>query len=68
LAGRLTNSVCLIVRLVERWHSASRRGAGMPATNDDPDSFGDRGPLLRWLVFTGLSVFAFVLLWRAMKS
>jgi hypothetical protein len=40
----------------------------MPATNDDPDSFGDRGPLLRWLVFTGLSVFAFVLLWRAMKS
>ena len=40
----------------------------MPATNDDPDSFGDRGPLLRWLVFTGLSIFAFVLLWRAMKS
>jgi hypothetical protein len=36
----------------------------MPTTNDDPDSFGDRGPLLRWLVFTGLSVFAFVLLWR----
>jgi hypothetical protein len=28
------------------------------------DSFGDRGPLLRWLVFTGLCVFAFVLLWR----
>jgi hypothetical protein len=39
----------------------------MPATNDDPDSFGGRGPLLR-LAFTGLSVFAFVLLWRAMKS
>ena len=28
------------------------------------DSFGDRGPLLRWLVFTGLCIFAFVLLWR----
>jgi hypothetical protein len=27
-------------------------------------SFGDRGPLLRWLVFTGLCAFAFVLLWR----
>ncbi|MFX8312617.1 hypothetical protein ABTL57_19380, partial [Acinetobacter baumannii] len=28
------------------------------------DSFGDRGPLLRWLVFTGLCLFAFILLWR----
>src|SRR3954454_483135 len=36
----------------------------MPTTNADIDSFGDRGPLLRWLVFTGLSVFALVLLWR----
>src|SRR5437879_13478963 len=40
------------------------RGARMPTTNADIDSFGDRGPLLRWLVFTGLCVFAFVLLWR----
>ena len=36
----------------------------MPTTNANLDSFGDRGPLLRWLVFTGLGVFAFVLLWR----
>ena len=36
----------------------------MATTNANPDSFGDRGPLLRWLVFTGLCVFAFVLLWR----
>src|SRR5882724_12087472 len=36
----------------------------MPTTNTNLDSFGDRGPLLRWLVFTGLCVFAFVLLWR----
>ena len=36
----------------------------MATTNANPDSFGDRGPLLRWLVFTGLWVFAFVLLWR----
>jgi hypothetical protein len=36
----------------------------MPTTNANLDSFGDRGPLLRWLVFTGLCVFAFVLLWR----
>jgi len=36
----------------------------MPTTNDNLDSSGDRGPLLRWLIFTGLSVFAFVLLWR----
>lgn len=36
----------------------------MPATTTALDSFGDRGPLLRWLVFTGLCVFAFVLLWR----
>ncbi|MEO8319222.1 MAG: MotA/TolQ/ExbB proton channel family protein [Bradyrhizobium sp.] len=36
----------------------------MPTTNADIDSFGDRGPLLRWLVFTGLCVFAFILLWR----
>ena len=36
----------------------------MPATNATLDSLGDRGPLLRWLVFTGLCVFAFVLLWR----
>ena len=36
----------------------------MPTTQANLDSFGDRGPLLRWLVFTGLCVFAFVLLWR----
>lgn len=36
----------------------------MPTTNADIDSFGDRGPLLRWLLFTGLCIFAFVLLWR----
>ena len=36
----------------------------MPTTNADIDSFGDRGPLLRWLVFTGLCIFAFILLWR----
>jgi hypothetical protein len=36
----------------------------MPTTNANFDAFGDRGPLLRWLVFTGLSVFAAVLLWR----
>jgi hypothetical protein len=36
----------------------------MPTGNGDLDSFGDRGPLLRWLVFTGLWVFALVLLWR----
>ena len=36
----------------------------MPTTNADIDSFGDRGPLLRWLVFTGLCLFAFILLWR----
>jgi hypothetical protein len=36
----------------------------MPTANNNTDSFGDRGPLLRWLIFTGLSVFAFVLLWR----
>ena len=36
----------------------------MPTANGDLDSFGDRGPLLRWLIFTGLWVFAFVLLWR----
>ena len=36
----------------------------MPTTNADIDCFGDRGPLLRWLVFTGLCIFAFILLWR----
>jgi hypothetical protein len=36
----------------------------MPTTNADIDSFGERGPLLRWLVFTGLCLFAFILLWR----
>src|SRR4030088_1926470 len=36
----------------------------MPTTNVDLDSFDTRGPLLRWLIFTGLCVFAFVLLWR----
>jgi hypothetical protein len=36
----------------------------MPTTNDDLDSLGGRGALLRWLVFTGLWIFAFVLLWR----
>src|SRR5258708_5489839 len=40
------------------------RGARMPTTKENLDTFGDRGPLLRWLVFTGLCVFAFVLLWR----
>ena len=36
----------------------------MATSNTNLDCFGDRGPLLRWLVFTGLCVFAFVLLWR----
>ena len=36
----------------------------MATTNVDHNSFADRGPLLRWLVFTGLSIFAFILLWR----
>lgn len=36
----------------------------MRPTSATLDSLGDRGPLLRWLVFTGLSVFAFVLAWR----
>ncbi|CAN7678124.1 MotA/TolQ/ExbB proton channel family protein [Bradyrhizobium sp. LjRoot220] len=36
----------------------------MPVASGELDSFGDRGPLLRWLVFTGLWIFAFVLLWR----
>ncbi|MBR1197836.1 MotA/TolQ/ExbB proton channel family protein [Bradyrhizobium sp. AUGA SZCCT0240] len=36
----------------------------MPTASGDLDSFGDRGPLLRWLVFTGLWIFAFFLLWR----
>src|SRR3954462_15347240 len=36
----------------------------MPTTKVNLDAFGDRGPLLRWLVFTGLCVFAFLLLWR----
>jgi MotA/TolQ/ExbB proton channel family len=36
----------------------------MPTTNVNLDSFDNRGPLLRWLIFTGLCVFAFVLLWR----
>jgi hypothetical protein len=36
----------------------------MPPTTTNPDAFGDRGPLLRWLVFTGICCFAFVLLWR----
>ena len=36
----------------------------MPTANGDLDSFADRGPLLRWLIFTGLWVFALVLLWR----
>ncbi len=36
----------------------------MPTTRANLDSLGNRGPLLRWLVFTGLCVFAFVLLWR----
>src|SRR3984893_3636506 len=49
------------------WNARSqvgRRGAWMATSNANLDSFGDRGPLLRWLVFTGLCVFAFVLLWR----
>jgi hypothetical protein len=36
----------------------------MPTTNVNFDPFDDRGPLLRWLVFTGLCFFAIVLLWR----
>jgi hypothetical protein len=36
----------------------------MPTTNANFDAFGELGPLLRWLVFTGLSIFAAVLLWR----
>ena len=36
----------------------------MPTATTNSDPFGDRGPLLRWLIFTGLCVFAFVLLWR----
>src|SRR6188474_3243256 len=40
------------------------RGVRMPTASGDLDSFGDRGPLLRWLVFTGLWIFAFFLLWR----
>jgi hypothetical protein len=40
------------------------RGRLVATSNAYLDSFGDRGPLLRWLVFTGLCVFAFVLLWR----
>lgn len=36
----------------------------MRTTTASLDSLGDRGPLLRWLVFTGLSIFAFVLAWR----
>jgi len=35
----------------------------MPTANGDL-SFADRGPLLRWLIFTGLWVFALVVLWR----
>src|SRR5258708_7015542 len=49
------------------WNARSQvgcRGTWMATTNANLDSFGDRGPLLRWLVFTGLCVFAFVLLWR----
>jgi hypothetical protein len=34
----------------------------LDGNDENLDSFGDRGPLLRWLVFTGLCVFAFVLL------
>src|ERR1700682_4937464 len=41
-----------------------RRGPRMQATEAKLDSCGGRGPLLRWLVFTGLIVFACVLLWR----
>ena len=36
----------------------------MPTTRGDLDSFGDRGPLLRWLIFTGVCVFGFVLFWH----
>src|SRR5216684_286346 len=46
------------------WTSGRCRGAQIATSNANLDSFGDRGPLLRWLVFTGLCVFAFVLLWR----
>src|SRR6266481_10191991 len=49
------------------WNARSQvgcRGTWMATTNANLDSFGDHGPLLRWLVFTGLCVFAFVLLWR----
>ncbi|MBN8992680.1 MAG: MotA/TolQ/ExbB proton channel family protein [Rhizobiales bacterium] len=36
----------------------------MPTANGDLETFADRGPLLRWLIFTGLWVFALVVLWR----
>jgi hypothetical protein len=50
---------------VERWLSLGRvEVRRMPTANDDLAAFGDRGPLLRWLVFTGLWVFALLLLWR----
>src|ERR1700712_3579365 len=58
------DSVCLPRRHVERSGSIRCRGSTMPTTSADIDSFGDRGPLLRWLVFTGLCLFAFILLWR----
>src|SRR6266478_7066769 len=62
--GASVTCICLPARDVERSVSGRCRGVWMATTNANPDSFGDRGPLLRWLVFTGLWVFAFVLLWR----
>jgi hypothetical protein len=62
--GRTVASICALARYVERSASARTSGASMPTTNTNLDSVDDRGPLLRWLVFTGLCAFAFVLLWR----
>src|SRR3978361_314415 len=39
-------------------------GEQMPTASTNADPVVCRGPLLRWLIFTGLCVFAFVLLWR----
>src|SRR4051794_25338084 len=52
------------LRHVEGWSPLACRGVRMPTANGDLESFADRGPLLRWLIFTGLWVFALVVLWR----
>src|SRR5882757_4161982 len=64
------NSIAISLRRLiacfRRLWNAPRNGprCRMPTTNANFDAFGDRGPLLRWLVFTGLCIFAAVLLWR----